>query len=201
MPTPKKYTPEEVAANRKALVERGQANREQAALREQNQRNKYRAFLADRGEDPDTIGGARLDAGQNTLADGSAEGLNFILAEQKRKPYMEEGMALDRKLALDTLLRDQSTPRGMAVPTVKEEFDAVNAGNQFAGFSNRLSMAAKMARDKGMGDIYAELLNERDKRRNSQGSSSEARKRYWMDRLTGANAFRKNLSANGFATQ
>jgi hypothetical protein len=192
---PKKYTPEEIAANRKAMLDRVRGGtEEQVAVKEQGQRNKYRAFLADRGEDPDTIGGARL---QRTLTGGERPGdwQAKVLSDPN------EVGKIDREYVLEWLKREQSTPSAMAVPTVKEEFDAVNAGNQFAGFSNRLSIAAKIARDKGMGDIYAELLNERDNRRNSQGSSSEARKRYWMDRLTGANAFRKNLSANGFATQ
>lgn len=195
MATPKTYTPEEIARNREAMLNRVRGGtREEVAVRENEGRNRYNAFLAERGIDPDTIGTARINRGRNDA--GQTAGNYYSNA------LMTESDPVARDYALRQLRTQQTTIPDMAVPSLEAEYDAINAGNAIAGMHNQERIAARrlsLQNPMASASILNSLRNERIGMQ-GLGNSSERSLQYWMDRLAGAYDWRNSvLSSNGYA--
>lgn len=187
MATPKTYTPEEIAANRQAMLDRVRGGtQEQVALRENEARNRYRNFLYDQGQDPDTIGTARIQ--RNNDANVWANNLMSSSDQGNRNYYLSQ------------LQQAQTTAPRMTIPTLDQEYDAINTGNQIAGMQNRERIAANRLAQRAPWES-ANILNSLQMENGIlPNRSSELSRRAWLDRLSGAYDWRNRiLSSNGFA--
>lgn len=183
----KTYTPEEIAANRQAMLDRVRGGtQEQVALRENEARNRYRNFLYDQGQDPDTIGTARIQRSNN----GDVWANNL----------MSSADPANRAYYLSQLQQAQTTAPRMTIPTLDQEYDAINTGNQIAGMQNRERIAANRLAQRAPWES-ANILNSLQMENGIlPNRSSELSRRAWLDRLSGAYDWRNRiLSSNGFA--
>ena len=190
--TTKTYTPEETAANRQEMINRGQGYREKVAMNEQSQRNKYRQFLADRGEDPDTIGGATLQEPEKRQGETRAERFASVLQDQG------EDDPVARAYALRQLKKEQSTSRGMTLPSLVQEEAAQSAIAKEQGARSRLSIAAKRLRYRDP-EQSARLKIERDKKY-PLSRSSETNRRNKLARFNKPSPYQQRIgNANGYS--
>jgi len=185
----KQYTPEEIRANQQALNILGQENKEKAAIREQAQRNQYRSFLADRGEDPDTIGDAMLQKPEMRQGETRADKLASVLQNEGKDDYM------NRAYALSQLRKEQSTPRRMRPPTFNEEQKANDAIAQFHKERSMYTNAANRVRNP---EVAKNLIVERDTMYPLQ-RSSEVNRKARLARYRKPSPFEQNLeNSNGY---
>jgi hypothetical protein len=184
-----KYSPERIRANQLALIDRGQRYQEKVAGAEQAQRNQYRSFLADREEDPDTIGGATLQEPEKRQGETRAERFASVLQDQG------EDDPVARAYALRQLRKEQSTPRGMRPPTRLEEELAQDATAQFHKERSIYTNAANRVRNP---EVAKNLIVERDTMYPLQ-RSSEVNRKAMLARYRKPSPFEQNLgNSNGY---
>lgn len=86
--------------------------------------------------------------------------------------------------------------RGLDIPSVEQEFDAINLGNRVAGMDTRDRIAANRMRFRNPAG-YAEMSNRLAQADYLRGpNSAELRRDYWLNRLGGAYDYR--ATANGY---
>lgn len=187
MATPKTYTPEEIAANRQAMLDRVRGGtQEQVALRENEARNRYRNFLYEQGQDPDTIGTARIQRSNN----GDVWANNL----------MSSADPANRAYYLSQLQQAQITAPRLAVPSLDSEYDALNVQNEIAGMQNRERIAANRMALRNPFESASILNNLQRETIGMGGRSFERNRDYWMRRLDGIYDWRNSLlNSNGYA--
>ena len=106
-------------------------------------------------------------------------------------------MGEDPEMIGNARLTGTSRNRGLSVPTIDQEFDAVALNDQFNADAGRLRIAANDARRAGRSDLWADIQNRLSAMEGQRGAgrSNEFRRDYWRDRLAGASDYR---TANGF---